>query len=99
MSIIRMGELQAQAGQEEALRAFLITILPIIKGSEGSESCHLYQSQADPAKFFMVEVWDSVESHQASVKNIPPDLLTQIRPLLASSPSGDYYYLVAEKTA
>jgi hypothetical protein len=36
----------------------------------------------------MIEVWDSIESHQASVKNIPPEMLTEIRPLLESAPSG-----------
>jgi hypothetical protein len=43
----------------------------------------------------MIEVWDSIESHQASVKNIPPEMLTQIRPLLASALRGGYYGLVS----
>ena len=37
----------------------------------------------------------SLESHQASVKNIPPELLAQIRPLLASAPRGGYFELVS----
>ncbi|MGZ9222428.1 MAG: hypothetical protein ACXW4Q_09985 [Anaerolineales bacterium] len=40
---------------------------------------------------------NSIESHQASAKNIPPEKLAEIRPLLASSPSGDYYGLVDSK--
>jgi hypothetical protein len=43
----------------------------------------------------MVEIWDSIESHQASVKNIPPDMIAEIRPLLAGSPSGRYFDFIA----
>jgi quinol monooxygenase YgiN len=68
----------------------------MIKSSEGCESVTMYQSQADSTKFTMIEVWDSVESHQASVKNIPPEMLAAIRPLLASMPRGDYYDLIKQ---
>ena len=91
MSITRIGETQAKPETTEALRDFLISIIPMIKSSQGCESVTQYQSQADPTKFTMLEVWDSVESHQASAKNIPPEMLGEIRPLLASAPSGSYY--------
>ena len=96
MSIHRIGETRAKPETTEALRDFLLSIIPLIKSSSGCESVTLYQSQDDPAKFTMIEVWDSIESHQASVKNIPPEMLTRIRPLLATSPSGGYYQLVSE---
>ena len=96
MSIYRIGETRANPETTEALRDFLLSIIPLIKSSSGCESVTLYQSQDDPAKFTMIEVWDSIESHQASVKNIPPEMLTQIRPMLASAPSGGYYNLVHE---
>ena len=94
MGISRIGEVQANEGSTQALRDFLISILPMIKSSKGCQSVQLYQSQDDPSRFMMVEVWDSVESHQASVKNIPPGKLSEIRPLLAGSPRGSYYGLV-----
>lgn len=94
MSIARIGETQAKEGLEEELRDFLISIIPGIKSSGGCESVHLCQSEADPSRFMMVEVWDSVESHQASVKNIPAEKLGEIRPLLATSPSGSYFQLI-----
>lgn len=96
MSITRIGETQAKPEATEALRNFLISIIPMIKSSQGCKSVTLYQSQADPTKFTMLEVWDSVESHHASVKNIPPEMLTQIRPLLASAPSGGYFQTITE---
>lgn len=91
MSIARIGEVQANVGLTEELREFLISIIPGITASEGCESVHLYQSQEDPSKFVMIEVWANVEAHQASVKNIPPEKLDEIRPLLATSPSGSYF--------
>ena len=95
MSITRIGETQAKPELTESLRDFLLSIMPIIKSSEGCESVTLYQSHDDTTKFTMLEVWDSIESHQASVKNIPSEMLTQIRPLLASAPSGGYYDFVS----
>jgi quinol monooxygenase YgiN len=91
MSVARIGEVQSREGLTSELKEFLISIMPGIKSSEGCESVHLYQSQDDPSKFVMIEVWDSVESHQASVKNIPAEKLGEIRPMLASSPSGSYF--------
>jgi len=91
MSITRIGEFQAKPETTEALNDFLLSIMPIIKSSHGCESAILYQSHDDSTKFTMLEVWDSIESHQASVKNIPPEMLAEIRPLLASAPSGSYY--------
>ena len=94
MSVYRIGETQAKPETTKVLRDFLISIIPGIKSSQGCQSVQLYQNQDDPTKFTMIEIWDSVESHQASVKNIPPEMLAEIRPLLASAPRGGYYGLV-----
>ena len=94
MSISRIGEVQAKEGLATELRDFLISIMPGIKSAEGCKSVQLYQSADDPSKFMIIEVWDSVESHQASVRNIPPEKLGEIRPLLATSPSGSYFTLI-----
>lgn len=94
MTITRIGETQSRLESVEALREFLVSIMAGIKSSEGCNAVTLYQSQEDPTRFTMIEVWDNIESHQASVKNIPPELLTQIRPLLAATPSGRYYHII-----
>jgi quinol monooxygenase YgiN len=94
MRISRIGEVQAKEEVVDELREFLISIMPGIKASEGCKSVQLYQSQDDPSKFMMIEVWDSVDSHRASVKKIPSEKLGEIRPLLATLPSGSYYDLV-----
>ena len=70
MSVARIGETQAKPETTQALRDFLISIMPGIKSSLGCESVTLYQSQADSTRFTIIEIWDSIESHHASVKNI-----------------------------
>ena len=97
MSISRIGEMQARPELVEDLREFLLSIRPLIKSAAGCESVQLYQSQDDPSKFMMIEVWDSIESHQASVRNISTEKLGEIRQYLASSPSGSYFNLVDQK--
>jgi quinol monooxygenase YgiN len=96
MSVARIGETRAKPETAEALRDFLISIMPGIKSSEGCESVTLYQSQDDPTKFTMIEIWDSVESHQSSVRNIPPEKLAEIQRWLASPPRGEYHNLIHE---
>ena len=97
MSIYRIGEIQAKPELTEDLRHFLLSIMPMMKSSQGCESVTLYQSHDDSTKFTMIEVWDTIESHQASVKRIPPEKLAEIRPLLASAPSGTHYDLVHQE--
>lgn len=94
MTITRIGEFRAKEEAIEELRDFLISIMPMIKSSAGCEAVQLYQSQEDPSRFVMIEAWDDIESHQASVKNIPPEKLGEVRPLLATVPSGVYYDMV-----
>jgi quinol monooxygenase YgiN len=98
MTITRIGETQAKPDLIVELREFLRSILPIIQSSPGCLSVTLYQSRDDPAKFTIVEVWDSIELHQASVRNIPPEKLAEIRPLLADTPGGGYFELVEHRS-
>lgn len=97
MSIYRIGETQSKPETIEELREFLTSIMPGIKASPGCEAVQLYQSQTDPTRFTMIEIWESTESHQASVKEIPPELIAKIRALLASAPSGGYFEMVDQK--
>ena len=96
MSVIRMGEMQAAEGKVDELRDFLLSIVPIITGSAGCVSCQLLHSQDDSAKFVMIEVWESMEFHQASAQNILPEMMAAIRPLLGAAPDGSYYTEVSQ---
>jgi quinol monooxygenase YgiN len=100
MSIIYIGQSQAKPDQIEKYRDFLNSVIaPAIKASAGCVSYHVYQSQADPTRFIGMEVWDSVESHRASVKNIPPESIGEFMQLVAEPPGGGYYLAVASPPA
>ncbi|HLJ81331.1 MAG TPA: antibiotic biosynthesis monooxygenase family protein [Ktedonobacterales bacterium] len=92
MSVTRISEFRARAGKSDELRAFLVSIVPGIASSPGCQSAQLLQGHDDPARFVVIEVWDSMDAHQASVKNIPPEAVTSIMPLLDSPPRGDYFH-------
>lgn len=94
LNITRIGKFQSKPDTIASLQNFLLSIMPIIKASQGCESVTLYQSLDDPTRFTMIEVWEGIEPHQASVKNIPTEKLTEIQPLLASAPSGGYFDLI-----
>ena len=92
MSITRINEFQAQEGKSEALRDLIASFVPLIESSDGCQSCQLLQSQEDPTRIVVIEVWDSTEAHQASMKNIPPGALQEAMKLLAGPPKGGYYH-------
>lgn len=92
MTITRIGEMKAKEGQEAALRSFYETvIMPALDHSAGMQSYHLLQNQADPTRFIFIELWDSIEAHQASVKNIDPRQIGTVMRLLSDQPRGEYF--------
>ena len=92
MSITRINTFQAGAGQGDALYALLATFVPVIEAAEGCLSCQLLQNWDDPDRLIVVEQWQSVEAHQASVTDIPPEALAEAMKLLAAPPKGVYYH-------
>lgn len=91
MSIMRINEFRARDGGGDALRDRLKAILPLIEASSGCQSCHLMQSHKNAAHILLLEVWDSVESHQASLQNLSPEVFKEAKKLLAAPPTGEYY--------
>jgi quinol monooxygenase YgiN len=71
MSVARVNEFPGKEGKAEALCTFLAPVIPMIASSTGCVSCHLLQSHENPTRFVVLEVWNSIESHQAAVRNIP----------------------------
>ena len=92
MTITRINEFQAQEGQGDTLRDLIRLFVPMIESSDGCRSCQLLQNQEDPTRIVVIEVWESIEAHQASMKNIPPDALQEAMKLLAGPPKGGYYH-------
>jgi quinol monooxygenase YgiN len=97
MAITRINEFQAEPDKVVALRDFLRSIIARIIDAPGCRSCELLVKRDDPGQLAIIEVWDSVEAHQASVSRIPPDLLKQAQALLAVPVQGAYYQRVPEE--
>lgn len=91
MTATRINKFEAKEGMANGLHEFLRSIVPLIERSQGCTSCQLLQNQDRLNEFVVIEVWDSVSAHRASVKNIPPEKIAAIMPLLASPPGGAYY--------
>lgn len=76
-----IGNARAVPGQREALLAILLEHAGALPG------CHSYvvaEDPADPDAIWITEVWDSVDSHRASLA-LPAvqDAIARARPLLA----------------
>jgi quinol monooxygenase YgiN len=91
MSVTRINDFRAKEGKADALRAVLGQAIPTIASSRGCLSCKLLRSQDSPARFVVLEIWDSIESHQAAVKDIPPEMFMTVMELLDGRPSGEYF--------
>ena len=92
MSITRINEFRAKDGKAEELRVFLARLIPTIAKIPGCQSCQLLQHHDEPSRFIVLEVWESIEAHQASVKDIPAESLAEVMTLLDGMPTGAYYH-------
>ena len=91
MAITRINEFQSKPDKAAALRDFLRSVIARIIDAPGCQSCELLAQRDDPTRLAIIEVWDSVEAHQASVSRIPPGLLQQAQTLFAVPARGAYY--------
>ncbi|MGJ4727866.1 putative quinol monooxygenase [Luteimonas sp. SDU101] len=76
-----IGNVRAQSGQRDALLAILL------EGVDALPGCRSYvvaEDPADPDGIWITEVWDSADSHRASLA-LPAvqDAIARARPLLA----------------
>jgi quinol monooxygenase YgiN len=91
MAIKRINHFHAAAGREEALRAFLQSVISVIKGATGCQAVELLVDHEDGSQLVIVEQWNDVASHQTAARLVPPTKLAEIGPLLAEPPKGRYY--------
>ncbi len=92
MSITYVGFSTAKEGESERLRQFFESlVMPAVRGSEGCVSCQLLQDQDNPHRLMVIEVWASVEAHQASIKNIPAESIGEFMSMVSEPPKGNHY--------
>lgn len=92
MSVIRVGDCRAKAGQEAAVAEFVKKVIVAgVKTSPGCLDCYAWQSHDDPARFMIVEIWDSVAAHANAVMQIDPADIARFREIVAEMTSSGYY--------
>jgi quinol monooxygenase YgiN len=91
MSITRINRFHAKQGMVDQLHAFLQSIISMVLQAPGCESCKLLRNQEDAHELVIIEEWASVAAHQAAAKNIAPEKIAAVMPMLANPPSGAYY--------
>jgi len=91
MSIMRINEFRAKAGQVDGLLSQLRVSIPSIKASKGCLSCRVLQHQEDVNRIVIIEEWINEEAHVAAVKTIPLTVLQETMKLVAEPPYGENY--------
>ena len=91
MPITRINEFRAPADKASALGDVLQSVIARILDAPGCRSCQLLRHHDDQARFAIIEVWDSLELHQAAASRIPPELFAQAMTLFAEPARGASY--------
>ena len=91
MAITRINTFEAKPGQASELLEFLSSVIALIIGAPGCRSVELPVGDDTRGRLAIVEIWESVEAHQASVSRIPPNLIQTAQTLFGSPPVGVYY--------
>jgi quinol monooxygenase YgiN len=95
MAIKRITKFNARIERVSELADLLKSVLPVIKDSPGCISCTLMQASESPEQLIVIEEWESIPAHQASLQSIPPDKMRQALGFLAGLPEADYYKTLA----
>jgi quinol monooxygenase YgiN len=98
-TITRINTFEARSGQASELREFLSSIIELIIGAPGCRSVELLVSHEAPGRLAIIEVWDSIEAHQAAASRVPPNMLQKAQTLFGSAPVGTYYESLLRETA
>ncbi|MEO1544176.1 MAG: antibiotic biosynthesis monooxygenase [Pseudomonadota bacterium] len=69
----------------------VIVMIPYISGSPGCQSCVVLRKNDASDQFCVIEKWDSIEAHKASIAAFPKDKIAAAMPLFGAPPTGDYY--------
>jgi|SRR5919197_646991 quinol monooxygenase YgiN len=98
MPITRINTFVAKPGQASALREFLSSIIALIIDAPGCDSVELLVEHEAPERFAIVEIWETIEAHQAAASRIPRDLFQKAQTLFATPAVGAYYQSLLRRT-
>lgn len=98
MAVTRINHFEGKQGQGLALRRFLESVIDTIRDAQGCRSVQLLEAVDHLDRFAIVEVWDSVEAHQAAAKQITPEKMKEASLLLATPAAGTYFHVIRDDT-
>ncbi len=91
MNITRLNQFHAADGKAHQLLGYLKTVLSDLELCSGLISAQLLQSAENPRDMVLIEVWDSIKSHQDATRSIAPERVQQILSLLDVPAKGSYF--------
>lgn len=91
MSVTRINEFFAREGQADALAAYLESIVPLIESADECLYCQLLRGFDNPARFLIIETWESIAAHQLSVQGIDKKEFLRAMQSLADAPQAEYF--------
>ncbi len=89
--VTRINEFRALPDRREELRVALASVLAEMRRADGCISCRLLESESDPFRFVVFEVWRDRPAHEDAVSRIPREAMLRTMTLLAEVPHGDYF--------
>ncbi|QBY05603.1 antibiotic biosynthesis monooxygenase [Thalassotalea sp. HSM 43] len=94
MTITRVNHLKAADGKQQQMFNFLTELKNYIANSPGCVECQLLRNQDNDCAFVVIELWQDVESHRASLANFPQEDMQAAMSLFGEPPSGAYYQTI-----
>ena len=91
MSVTRINKFPTKEGQAGKVREILLSLDSVFVSSAGYESHRVLLGMDDPNQVVVIEVWESIEAHQAATQKIPVHAFEWVMSLLNGRPSGEYY--------
>lgn len=83
--IVMVGEMIARPGKGDALHARMRKEVPPIPETRGLRAYEVVRDDKNPDRIVIVEIWDSAEDHAASVRQINPDAIREVKALVVST--------------
>lgn len=91
MNITRLNQFHAAEGKAHQLMGLLKSILLDLEECPGLLKAQLMQSAENPRDLVILEVWDSIKSHQDAAQAISPERIKEVVGLLDAPAKGAYF--------
>ncbi|HEX7048085.1 MAG TPA: antibiotic biosynthesis monooxygenase family protein [Gammaproteobacteria bacterium] len=91
MTIARVNEFIAKEGKSDEMGEYLASVVPVIESAEGCLYAQLLRGVDNPARFLIIETWESIAAHQLSVEGVDKKEFLRAMEMLAENPRAEYF--------